>query len=56
MPVMSLFEVLEDIEDSAQNYQTLEEWEAALIEMATQIRQTTKKTSAETLTLTTMHG
>ncbi|MBU3804343.1 MAG: ATP-dependent helicase, partial [Candidatus Cellulosilyticum pullistercoris] len=27
MPALSLFEVLEDIEDSAQNYQTLEEWE-----------------------------
>ncbi|MBP3887493.1 MAG: ATP-dependent helicase [Cellulosilyticum sp.] len=56
MPVMSLFEVLEDIEDSAQNYHSLEEWENALIDMATQIKQTTKKNSAETLTLTTMHG
>ena len=56
MPAMSLFEVLEDIEDSAQNYQSLEEWEEALCEMAVQIKQNTKKSTAETLTLTTMHG
>lgn len=56
MPAMSLFEVLEDIEDSAQNYQSLEEWESALIDMSTQIKQTNKKSSMDTLTLTTMHG
>lgn len=56
MPAMSLFEILEDIEDSAQNYQSLEEWESALIDMAHQIKQTTKKTASDTLTLTTMHG
>ncbi|MBE6023466.1 MAG: ATP-dependent helicase [Cellulosilyticum sp.] len=56
MPAMTLFEVLEDIEDSAQNYETLEEWESALIEMATQIKQTTKKSASDLLTLTTMHG
>lgn len=56
MPALSLFEVLEDIEDSAQNYHSLEEWEEALIEMSTQIKQTAKKDATDTLTLTTMHG
>lgn len=56
MPAMSLFEVLDDIEDSAQNYHSLEEWENALIDVATQIKQTTKKNMADALTLTTMHG
>lgn len=56
MPAMSLFEVLEDIEDSAQNYSNLEEWEKALNEMASEIKKSSAKNSPDTLTLTTMHG
>ena len=56
MPALSLFEVLEDIEDSAQNYQTLEEWEEALIEMSREIKNSSKRRSSDVLTLTTMHG
>ncbi|MBU3804116.1 MAG: ATP-dependent helicase, partial [Candidatus Cellulosilyticum pullistercoris] len=56
MPSLSLFEVLEDIEDSAQNYQTLEEWENALKEMSQEIKDSVKRRNANVLTLTTMHG
>ena len=56
MPVQSLYDVLEDVEDSAENYTSLEEWEAALIEMSHQVKQNTKRNHTDTLTLTTMHG
>lgn len=56
MPVQNLFEVLEDIEDSAQNYQTLDEWENSLREMSIQIKGANRKNSSDMLTLTTMHG
>lgn len=56
MPVLSLFEVLEDIEDSAQNYHTLDEWENSLREMSLEIKNSIKKRNSNVLTLTTMHG
>lgn len=56
MPVLSLYEVLEDIEDSAIQYSSLEEWETALKEMSNQIKSATSKKQIDMLTLTTMHG
>ena len=56
MPLQSLYDVLEDIEDSASNYDSLIEWETALVEMSQKIKQTIKKSPTDTVTLTTMHG
>lgn len=56
MPALSLFEVLEDIEDSAQNYNSLEEWENALKETSQEIKNSSKRRNSDVLTLTTMHG
>lgn len=56
MPVLSLFEVLEDIEDSAVNYTNLEEWENALKQVSNEIKNTKHKIHSDVITLTTMHG
>ena len=56
MPAQSLYDILEDIEDSASNYSSLKEWEDALIEMSQKVKQNIKKSHTDTLTLTTMHG
>ncbi|PHV70673.1 ATP-dependent DNA helicase [Sporanaerobium hydrogeniformans] len=58
IPVMPLFEVLDEIEESAQNFSEVISWEAFLKEMAEQIQQSTTKQKAmsDVLTLTTMHG
>lgn len=56
MPVQSLLDVLDDIEDSAASYTQVEEWERALIEMSQQIKATKKTPHSDLITLTTMHG
>lgn len=56
MPVESLLEVLDDIEDSARPYQNVEEWEHGLSIMASKLQKAPKKRQKDMLTLTTMHG
>lgn len=56
MPVQSLYEILEDIEESAESYLSCKEWEEALKEMSEQIKQNNKRSVQDTLVLTTMHG
>lgn len=56
MPVESLLEVLDDIEDSARNYESLAEWEASLKDMAEKLKAAPQKRQSDMLTLTTMHG
>ena len=56
MPAQSLLEVLDDIEDSARAYESVEEWENALYLMAKKIQSTPKKRQQGMLSLSTMHG
>lgn len=56
MPVSSLIEVLDDIEESAMQYEDVMSWEASLIQMAQHIQKNVKSKQADMLTLTTMHG
>ena len=56
MPVSSLIEVLDDIEESAMQYEDVMSWEESLIQMAQHIQKNVKNRQADMLTLTTMHG
>lgn len=58
IPVASLLEMLEEIEDSASGFDQVEEWQASLMEMAEQVKiqNQGKNKRHDVLTLTTMHG
>ena len=56
MPATNLLEVLDDIEDSAENYSSFKEWEAMLKTMSEEIKEQSKHKAQVYLNLTTMHG
>lgn len=58
MPASSLLEVLDDIEDSIENYDSFQEWENMLKTMSEEVKTQgkVKNNKHEALNLTTMHG
>lgn len=56
IPSEGLLDTLDEIEESSQNYSSVEEWQNALYNIAMSIKQTAKSGLKEAVTLTTMHS
>lgn len=56
IPSEGLIELLEELEESAKAYKTVEEWEESLIAVAQSIRQSMKDKSHVGISLSTMHS
>ncbi len=58
IPVTTLFELLDELEESAEGFQEVIPWETFLKDMSQQVRQNARKQTGilDQLTLTTMHG